>query len=331
MEKFNFVGKNINAEEVKEATSYLKQQEEAFSGPSKFPEEHQKTEKENEMIQRVVDGVREELTALGLSAEFSVNPDSVHFLPGTRKSTSMHYTESDHIEIVRHSNPLIKLNTAIYNTLIQLSSKNAEKKTKELAALVHESIHAASHHKFELDIENKKLDTYRAGYRLSGDEKDYFRGFNEAVVEQTTKDILARMYKLKDGSFEKEFGKKLYNLSTGYLPEMVTVNSIVDKIAKMKGEEKEKIWERFKKGQFTGEMMHLRDVESVYGPGSLRILASMNTRKSNPAKKILYYTYFSTNNKYMKDSIARILLSKEKLTEKKYKKHIDIMNKEHHD
>jgi len=46
---------------------------------------------------------------------------------------------------------------------------------------------------------------------------------------------------------------------------------VLEKIAKNNKEKPEQVWQRFKKGFFTGEMMHLRDVEKTFGKGALRV------------------------------------------------------------
>jgi hypothetical protein len=73
----------------------------------------------------------------------------------------------------------------------------------------------------------------------------------------------------------------------------------------MKGETKEDVWKRFKRGEFTGEMMHLRDVETAFGAHSLEILAMMESRKFN--KRIL--KYFSTKDLIERERIGKKIIS----------------------
>mgnify|MGYP001597996646 FL=1 len=69
--------------------------------------------------------------------------------------------------------------------------------------------------------------------------------------------------------------------------------------------------------------MHLRDIEKVFGPGSLRVIASMGGIDSDLSKQFLYYSYFSTDSNSVKNLIAKFLLSN--VEKKKYDNHINKM------
>lgn len=330
MEKYNFAGKGLNDKEKKGASFAIEKKKYLAAEPGQFPNEIPKNKEDIEQIKRVTDDINRELENLDLSPDFSVNPYQVHFVSEISESNVMgRYTmENQHIQIKEPrsslSNNPIRLNKyIIYNILSRISTLNLDKKKIESEILIHESIHLHSHQVHWVDVKNKQLGQYRIGYELEGRENiDYFRGFNEAVVQKTTEDIILKSH---PDSNLPNIQKKLFSLRGAYFPEILTLDKIIGKIAKVKNETREEVWNRFKKGQFTGEMMHLRDVEKVYGPGALRILASMDTRKSNKLKNFLYYTYFSSDNKNIKDSIARILLRKEKEIKKSYDQHIDKM------
>ncbi len=80
-----------------------------------------------------------------------------------------------------------------------------------------------------------------------------------------------------------------------YRPHLITIfwltyypkTSIVE-IAKQKGEDENAVWQKIKRGQFTGEMMHLRDVEKYLGKGVLKKIAHWNERIETPIENVLF-------------------------------------------
>lgn len=68
----------------------------------------------------------------------------------------------------------------------------------------------------------------------------------------------------------------------------------------------------------TGEMMHLRDVERVFGPGALRMLAAAysgtrDLESSEVDEKL--FRYFETDDKNEQDEIANDILNDRELEE----------------
>lgn len=325
MEKYNFVGKNID-QHTEGVSEYLENKKNSSMGlTDEFPKELDKKQSEIEDINKISSAINSELKELDLPPNFTIDPKQIHFLP-TKDLGGAYYQNNQQITISRSKNLLTIANTAIYQTLVTLSNINVNKKLLQFETILHESIHHASYNKHLIKEtpETIFVDPYRLGYDFgANDELNYFRGLNEAVVQKTTQDIIFKMS--KSNGIQRNVHKTLFSLNHSYASEIAILEKIMSKISKSKNEDQKEVWKRFKKGQFTGEMMHLRDVEKVYGPGSLRILASMNTRKTNPLKKVLYYTYFSTNKKSLRESIARILLRKDKITKEKYDKHINNM------
>lgn len=327
MEKYNFVGKNAD-KYIEGASEYLENKKNSSMGQTdEFPKELDKKQSDIEDIEKISNGINNELKELDLPPNFTVDPKQIHFLRTKRIFNGGAYNQNnEQITIDRSKNLLAMANNAIYQALVNLTNINVNKKTAQFETILHESVHHASYskHSIKETPETTLLNPYRIGYRFNAnDDLDYFRGLNEAVVQKTTQDILFKMY--NSNIIQKSVHKTLFNMNHSYFSEMMILENIMGKISKEKNEDKKEVWKRFKKSQFTGEMMHLRDVEKACGPGSLRVLASMNPKNTNYAKQLLYYTYFSTNKKKLKESIARILLKREKITEEKYNKHINNM------
>jgi hypothetical protein len=91
------------------------------------------------------------------------------------------------------------------------------------------------------------------------------------------------------------------------LKEIEIVEIIIQKVAEKKGEDRELVWQRFKRGLFSGEMMHLRDIEETFGKGSLRILASL---ESEDVPVAMVKKYFESENETEKNAIAREISEK---------------------
>lgn len=326
MEKYNFVGKNID-KHTEGASRYLDNRKYGFMDTRHFPKEVEKTQNDIEDINKISGAINSELRELDLPPDFAVDPKQIHF-SNTKEMppTGTYSPDNQQVEINTSKSVLKLVGSAVYQSIVTLSNINVHKKLSQFEVLLHESVHASSFHQYLIKETSDitLVDPSRIGYRFKTKDKiDYFKGLNEAVVQKTTQDIIFKLY--KSNKIQKDIHKIFFSLAHSYAPEVIVLEKIISKISKEKKEDEKDVWKRFEKGQFTGEMMHLRDVEKVYGPGSLRILASMNPSKTNPLQKVLYYTYFSTNKKSLRESIARILLRKDKITEEKYDKHINNM------
>lgn len=83
------------------------------------------------------------------------------------------------------------------------------------------------------------------------------------------------------------------------------LNTVLGRIADYRQEPVSETWKRWKRSLFTGEMMHMRDVDAVFGPGSLRFLGALSTidNRQNMRPSMDYFAqidaareYFSTTD-----------------------------------
>lgn len=165
--------------------------------------------------------------------------------------------------------------------------------------LLHEGVHIDSFRAFFTSndkgeaVDNLTGET-RSGYWTSKPRKNAqeqkhqrFIALNEAVVQKTTWE------KIQD---------KLPTVKTNpsYINEIKILDTIVTRIAEVKQEDESIVWNRIKKGLFTGEMMHLRDIAKIYGQDSLHILADLTTEDEQATKTALdYFTEYG--NPYSND------------------------------
>lgn len=290
MEQNNFTGKNINENSINNAQKKLDnaQEHQAIENSNSYREP---TEHEVLLISKSKEVVRKELSRLGVEAR--LDEYKIKFLD-KNKGTGSYNSDSRIIEIDSKYKPDTILNTKYYLFRI-LSKLNPESKTiSNFKTIIHEMIHAKSFHKYK--IENNEVSSYRNGYLTKNDKGAYFRGLNEAITEKTVLDIL--------NDENKKIKINLNILESKYRVELKIIENIVKKIAKKEGKEEKEIWDIFKEGHFSGNMMHLRKIEENFGEGSLRILAKMGSNEKLTSKEnLLCYIYFSTNSIFIKKTI----------------------------
>lgn len=318
MEKYNFVGKNLNRKEGKSFKKSLDSwREEALF---KLENEINKTSEDIILIDKAKNILNEELKNLGLKPNFDIKLEQIHIFSSKSFKKGGEYNAIDQQVNVFHSNSTFCFIIDVLDEFIKkIIYKNKEKRDEELGTLIHEFIHSHAHNKFKIEKKEKEnlISNYRTGYQVDRfNDKNLFSGFDEAVVDKMSYDLLFHYHK----NFGKDsFGKKIYEslvkLDSGYLIHIETIDKIITRIAEVNYETNEEVWKRFKLGEFTGNMMHLRDVEKAYGAGSLRILANMPA-EAKYKNLTYYYEYFATNNKNARSKIEKYLLSeseKEKL------------------
>jgi len=208
-----------------------------------------------------------------------------------------------------------------------------------LRTLTHEATHLASHQSFHITKEeSKKHSAYRGGYENNNNlNEDYphthFWGFNEAVVEHTAQNILHENSLLLNAKFNINVAINIGNskkLQGSYKAQRKVLQNIIYGVAEAQKISPTKVWEKIEKGQFTGEMMHLREIEKVYGSGSLRILASMDASAPTEETKEKYQNYVDyfdiSNNLEERKVIAdKILKGLHEEEQKAYKNHLEKM------
>lgn len=141
------------------------------------------------------------------------------------------------------------------------------------ANLLHEMIHQISHTKFRLLPELEETRPYREG--LSVDQQRLFSGLNEAVTEFMTGMILAVNNRDEVKEQLNLTERDMEELAYSYGPYIEILEMIMKKMSEQSEETEKQIWNKFKRGIATGEMMFLRPIEKIYGKGSLRVLAAL--------------------------------------------------------
>ncbi len=273
MEQLKFIGKNLTKEKLEQAETKVLD-DIIISGEWYKEGELEKTEFEKEMIL---------LADVILENEFErLNLNYNHFIP------------DEHIHIISDKFAKEDLPTQAsavfdsYEQQICAVRRENESKIKFFHDLLHEMVHSVSHIKYEIledDIKN-----YRTGYALKNhkDNIKYLESFNEALTEDLTQSLL---FKNRQVLYDT-FNIKKLGIPNSYSKDNMIIDNIVIGLSDNSKIPEHLIRDRFYKGLFTGDMMHLREIDKVFGEGSLRLLAFLDAHEETELVHTLYRKYF---------------------------------------
>ena len=299
---FNISGKNLNEEEREKVAKHY---EKTFQeGREPVEGELLKSEQTLRFIEVINNYLNEELRSLDLR-EVNLDLHSLHIL--TVEGFEKKFPDSPDANGIYRSDQ-----DAVY-------VEQSEFRMQTYKSLLHEIVHQLSYQAISANQEIKETYVVRSGYtNMPGTEKyhEHFRGLNEAIIDSIVKEIFM---KHKDDLIEKlDITQKEQTERVAFYDDYISILKIVmEKIAEKNNEDKEVVWKRFKKGEFTGEMMHLREVERAFGEGALRVLAALGSgtkiaKRSELIKKM--QDYFKTDDTVIQQKIAKeILIERENL------------------
>lgn len=240
-----------------------------------FNSEEEKTPKDEAVINELFSILEKEYKDLGLPEDYfyELNKNKIHFLSSEEFIKAVPPAKDIKIGANAYPDGSYIIRREVFSTPLQFYKAN-----------LHELIHAASFKRFSLNEKSGNLGLEKIGYK-----GDKFLGFNEAMTDLMTlefmeknKEDLRLLINFSDQEFS-DLEKSLY-------PYYSLVEKIVDSISETKEEDRELTWERFKKGMFTGEMMHLRDIEKTYGEGALSKIASLGYKKETDQEVFDYFS-----------------------------------------
>lgn len=211
---------------------------------------------------------------------------------------------------------------------IFLNKHSEMKGYAKLSTLLHEVVHSLSANSMNITVKRDGDDKYRStgGTARSGlsitsaksNEEDaivlkYFEGLNEAITQMVTIDILSR----HEGELTGELGlrpEEINSLQDYYQGYQLVFAQMVRSMAEKLGGSPADYWFKFRTGFFRGDMMFMRDVEKVFGLGSLRVLAYLGA-DPNHYKNIellkLFFEYFKESDLLVRKRIAETIFDRE--------------------
>lgn len=280
------------------------------------------------------------LTGEGVGLE-SISPEKIHFLP--RHIFRKFFPEAAE-ESIACSSPE---SSGIYVNRDNCVDEEGFLDRRYLfRVLLHEELEILGYRKYFLETKGtifKRImaERYRQGYRVfhpGYDEErahEHFRGLKEAVIEKMIEEFFERHGKEIEGLEERRFvvpeevyvpgpeeterKERVGEKPLEYSAYKDVLERVISKIAMMSHEDEGNVWKIFKKGLFTGEMLHLREVDKVFGTGSLRILAVLGSqgvaKEELPEQEINYLVreYFETDDLARREKIAEEVLNNEEL------------------
>jgi hypothetical protein len=288
-----------------------------IEGTQQIEGEYEKTKEEVYLINLINESIKKKIERFNLEPRDSFPLDRIHMI-NNETSLVLGVVESGVYDIKRD-------NVLINKDIIDRGY------LQEYSILLHEILHAYSFRALTADGSAKTIEPYRSGYDTNDLNKNteylHFTGFNEAVLEKIRGDIANEHLNeiITNLDIRNEEIKTNSEFAHSYFKETFIVDALVSKMADFYQVDKNEIWTKIQKGFFTGNMMHLRDMENVFGPGSLRVLASMSSRGStkDSSDNLDIIKYFISDNDQEKDSFAEKILSEEEWIE--YKKHKELM------
>lgn len=288
--EYTIHGPNLTEEDKQEVNEFIR----GFSIDAEEPVEGEiEKSPEIEMTILEINQYREELAKeLGLPQPVPIKPTQVHLL--SPELFHKRYPEHSDDSWGNHEN----LGDGIF---IKYDPQRQNVDMIKMF-LLHEGVHIDSYRAFFTKNEQgQAIDGLtgetRSGYVVrkpkSEREHEHFSALNEAVVQRTTWD------KIKD---------KLpsMNANPSYVNEVKILDTIIRKVAEANSEDEQAVWGKIRKGLFTGEMMHLRQIEKVCGNGSLEVLANLTTEDLERTKKTM--EYFTTGDASRKLELAEELI-----------------------
>jgi hypothetical protein len=215
-----------------------------------------------------------------------------------------------------------------FNSNIYIRSDDKMPKLEEFNTYLHELCHALSHSKHALekiDDESFQLTKTRTGYGVDNAQKNHshFLALNEAMTQW----ISERIMKDNEQKIKQELqvnNKELvhwHNVRDYYFPFMHVLWNIMIQLEKSSGTGSKEMDNKYMRGYFDGSMMHLRDIEKSFGPGSLKVFSALSFSTDGKEKLNLVRLvneYFCCNNTQRKDEIAQKVLNNQDYVEYKY-------------
>jgi len=260
---YNIIGKDLSPKKKTEVVAYLEGRKD--SAAEVIEGEYLKTKEQFDFINYIKECLDSEFKELGINKKANIMPEQIHLLP---KDVFLRKTDGDDVS------------PAFFHSLNQgilINRDHYPRRMNLFKAVIHEMIHSSSFLRFKEQKGGARPLSSKVGYSayFKQEEEGYrqFSGLNEMVIDR----FIPEIFRKHEEKFIKKFKltKNEQNEGLDFYPKEI-LNTIINKISTENNEDKKDVWERFKRGLFTGEVMHLRDIEETFGKNSLRLLSMVN-------------------------------------------------------
>jgi hypothetical protein len=296
-----FGGKDLSQEDKDlHSQGFAEKREKA---EERIPGEEEKSDEEKLVIRKINEYLNEEFNRLGIEEVVNISESQIHLLP--RESFRKLFDTSDE-GIDEEVNGV----TSAVSNVIYIERGHGDR-LQMYQAMFHEAVHLIAFHRWSFDPRSGKQ-SGRTGYGITkmypNASREYkLSGFDEGITEAIAREMILTHQADLVQSLKVTEEERKKSAFTYPVPRKI-LNIIIEKIALTKNIDQEEVWDQIKKGYFTGEMMHLRDIERTFGKGSLEVLSlfdvtSAETFGPEIAKKMI--DYFETNDQAQRDWIRQ--------------------------
>ncbi len=244
----------ISSSDRERATSAL--QGNIDFGKTLISGELEKTPEQLSLIDKTNTVFAREFHELGLTSIFEpIDPRSVHFLtPQVHKDLFPSARSEAHTETRFRA--------------VVVTDDIAVGVGERTFVFLHEAVHYFSKQGI---VYNPSIDSpsrSRSGYSIDTRTGAYFEGLNEAIVDSVASMVQERNFKMFYGE-QQDFPI----IVASYPEEIKVLEAIVEKLFEYNNVPKSDISKNIISGLFTGDMSWLKDIDKVFGKGSLKLLA----------------------------------------------------------
>ncbi len=255
---------------------------------------------------------------LGEAEKLDVDFDR-YFFP----SDHIHLLDGDMYKLITGCKSVAVYRTQDDNVLINWHKVLHPNSYTYVKLLVHEILHnysfQAVHISKDKKLNHKQITDYRNGYlSINPSERghEHFRGLNEAVIERYAAELVTQNKERFDYATNGRAAIGGEQIDLVYQSERKVLDVIIKGLASAGEKEEDEIWTEMKRGLFNGNLLHLKDVDKVFGKGSLRVLAALG-QNSHPSgldkftekKNELILKYFESKNESERRALALEILN----------------------
>lgn len=274
MGREQIIGKNLTEEREEAALSVLDKQRERFE--QSFEREYNKDELDIRFIETINWYIKQRFEELKIDRPSpSLTPRQFHLL--SAESFAKHFSK----RAERGADGFYdsRGNSIVINK--DAPSRTGDRRDPRLRlymTMMHEAIHAISARKFSVNEE--QLRQIKIGYQSGKPyyDRQLLVGLNEVVTDIVARIFFQRHQKQMEKNFNLTYPER--NLWAGYVAYRNIWYLIANKISERTRESIGEINSRYQRSLFTGEMMHLREIEEIFGKDALRVLAALGFREA---------------------------------------------------
>lgn len=304
-EQFNFIGKPEYFAEKRISAAMRRTR----STIEMHPDERGKTKDEKEFIAYTNVLIEHERERLGVDAGEIMSPNRVRMIAENRDNLEENSEKSDTHSCVFGEYWPVTGRAYVYDDALR-----DRKKVNRLGTILHECLHAASCQKYALGKDN--VSTYRIGYATKhpDQERQKLVAFNEGLTEVMVWDLLGQKSEYLRKRFEIQ-EKDVSPSHGGYIDSQYLILLLSKRVAGKLEKSKTEVYCNFKRGYFTGEMMHLRDIEKAFGPGALAIvdmMVALPKTKEAIGRNEKIFQFFETDSEDEREQLRDELLPEQK-------------------